>query len=67
MKDSELVAEIGLTPQQCKQLDALAEKNWSDMMARERKANEKLQKTIKDLQSMPKAKHEEISKRLWPD
>ncbi len=67
MKDSELVAKIGLTPEQRKQLDALAEKNWSDRMAADRKALEKLQMASKDLQSMPKAKQEEIGKRLWPD
>ena len=67
MKDSELVAKIGLTPEQRKQLDELAQKNSSEMLQAYREADEKLQKFLKELQSLPKETGEERAKRLWPD
>jgi Spy/CpxP family protein refolding chaperone len=67
MRDSELVAKIGLTSEQRKQIEAFARKNHSQMIEAHREAREKMQKALKEIQSLPAGKREERSKAFWPE
>ena len=67
MRDEELVRKIGLTPKQRKQLDALARKHFAGMMQADREAHENLQKSVKEIQSLPKEKQEESANALFAD
>jgi hypothetical protein len=63
-KDAELVAKIGLMPEQCKQLRAVAEKAYDQWTQASNEDHEKLQQLIKKIEALPKEDREGKYKAL---
>jgi Spy/CpxP family protein refolding chaperone len=67
MRDAELVAKIGLTPQQCKQLDALAEETRRALSQAIDEDAERTRQLVKKIEALPKEKREETGKSLFAE
>jgi Spy/CpxP family protein refolding chaperone len=65
--DSELVAKIGLTPQQCKQLDALAEETRRALSQAIDENAERTRQLAKKIEALPKEKREKEGKALFAE
>jgi hypothetical protein len=65
--DAELVAKIGLSPEQCKRLDALAEETRREMTQSSKEDLERSQQLAKKIQALVKEKREAEAKRLFAD